>query len=85
MKPIVLKNQTPSFGGLYMFVCRTVIIKKRWCVGGLQQNLCQDALKRERRKKYEIGFACEARVFTFQTYTFFKGTCISFKPYTVRV
>ena len=26
-----------------------------------------------------------SRVFTFHTYTFFKGTCISFKPYTVRV
>ena len=53
--------------------------------GGLQQNLCHDALKRERRKKCEIGSARETRVFTFQTYTFFKGTCISFKPYTVRV
>ena len=84
MKPIVLKNQTPSFGGLYMFVCRTVIIKKRWCVGGLQQNLCQNALKWERRKKCEISFAREARVFTFHTYTFFKGTCIPSKSYTVR-
>ena len=53
--------------------------------GGLQQNLCHDALKRERRKKYEIGSARETRVFTFQTYTFFKGTCIPSKPYTVRV
>ena len=52
---------------------------------GLQQNLCHDALKKERRKKCEIGFAREARVFTFHTYTFFKGTCISFKSYTVRV
>ena len=41
--------------------------------------------KRNTGKKYEIGFAREARVFTFQTYTFFKGTCISIKPYTVRV
>ena len=49
------------------------------------QKLCQDALKKERRKKCEIGFARETRVFTFQTYTFFKGTCISSKPYTVRV
>ena len=54
-------------------------------LGGLQQNLCHDALKRKRRKKCEIGFSREARVFTFHTYTFFKGTCISFKPYTVGV
>ena len=54
-------------------------------LGGLQQNLCHNALKTERGKKYEISFAREARVFAFQTYTFFKGTCISFKPYTVRV
>ena len=52
---------------------------------GLQQNLCHNALKTERGKKYEISFAREARVFTFQTYTFFKGTCISSKPYIVRV
>ena len=50
---------------------------------GLQQKMCHNALKTERRKKYEINFAREARVFTFQTYTFFKGTCISSKPYTV--
>ena len=33
--------------------------------------------------KYEIGVAREARVFTFQTYTLFKGTCISSKSYTI--
>ena len=45
------------------------------------------AMMHEKRKtgKNEIGVAREARVFTFQTYTFFKGTCISSKPYTVRV
>ena len=47
--------------------------------------MCHDALKTERGKKYEISFAREARVFTFQTYTFFKGTCIFCKSYTVRV
>ena len=52
---------------------------------GLQQKMCHNALKTERGKKYEISFAREARVFTFQTYTFFKGTCISSKPYTVGV
>ena len=52
---------------------------------GLQQNLCHNALKKEHGKKYEIGFARKTRVFTFQTYTFFTGTCISFKPYTLRV
>ena len=41
--------------------------------------------KRKTAEKYEIGVAREARVSTFQTYTFFKGTCISFKSYTVRV
>ena len=49
-----------------------------------KQNLCHNALKTERGKKYEISFAREARVFTFQTYTFFKGTCIPGKSYTVR-
>ena len=39
--------------------------------------------KRSAGKKYEISLAREARVFTFQAYTFFKGTCISSKPYTV--
>ena len=47
--------------------------------------MCHDALKTEHREKCEMDFAREARVFTFQTYTFFKGTCISFKPYTVWV
>ena len=53
--------------------------------GGLQQKMCHNALKTERGKKYEISFAREARVFAFHTYTFFKGTCISSKPYTVGV
>ena len=47
--------------------------------GGLQQKMCHNALKTERGKKYEISFAREARVFAFHTYTFFKGTYISFK------
>ena len=46
--------------------------------------MCHDARKKEDGKKYEIGVAREARVFTFQTYTFFKGTCIPGKSYTVR-
>ena len=54
------------------------------CKGGVQQKMCHNALKTERGKKYEISFAREARVFTFQTYTFFKGTCIPSKSYTVR-
>ena len=47
--------------------------------------MCHDARKKEDGEKNEIGVARETRVFTFQTYTFFKGTCISSKPYTVRV
>ena len=69
-----------------MAVCQDINFDKPSSLcWGLQQNLCQNALKWERRKKCEISFAREARVFTFQTYTFFKGTCISCKSYTVCV
>ena len=42
--------------------------------------LCTEKGRRQKNKK---GTAREARVFTFHTYTFFKGTYISSKPYTV--
>ena len=51
--------------------------------GGLIAKLVPLCTKKGRRKKKKKGTAREARVFTFHTYTFFKGTCISSKPYTV--
>ena len=69
-----------------MAVCQNINFDKLpslcW---GLQQNLCHFSCKKGTLEKNEIGFAREARVFTFQTYTFFKGICISCKSYTVRV
>ena len=50
------------------------------CVG-FEGNACT----LEKRIGVKGEYAREARVFTFQTYTFFKGTYISFKPYTVWV
>ena len=65
-------------------MCTAQVAAPSLCFLGAYSKTCAMMhTKRKTAKKCKQGYARLARVFTFHTYTFFKGTCISFKPYTV--